>query len=39
MGTADILLGWRPAVFWRATPVEFWTAIKAFERANPQSPS
>ena len=35
MGTAVVLLGWRPADFWRCTPVEFWTAMKAFERANP----
>jgi len=32
MGAAAAALGWRPAEFWRATPVEFWTAIKAYER-------
>lgn len=32
MGVAAAALGWPPREFWRATPVEVWTAVKAYER-------
>lgn len=34
MGAAVAALGWRPQEFWRATPVEFWDAFKAYEQMN-----
>ena len=35
MGAAVVVLGWRPREFWRSTPVELWTAMKAYERMHP----
>jgi len=34
MGVMVATLGWRPHEFWRATPAEVWTALKAWERFN-----
>lgn len=34
MGAAGAALGWKAREFWRATPVEFWDAFKAYEQMN-----
>lgn len=34
MGFAVAGLGWRPREFWSSTPVEYWDAVRAWERMN-----
>jgi uncharacterized phage protein (TIGR02216 family) len=31
-GVSAVLLRWTPEEFWRATPVEFFSAIQAYQR-------
>ncbi len=36
MGFAVAALGWRPREFWASTPVEYWDAVRAWERMHCQ---